>query len=378
MIGSVKWIVPNPVGHSRIIKFYDMNANSYRLPCIIILFLTIGTTVQCQIAHEVKKPNILFIVTDDQSPFSLKAYGNQICDAPNIERVAESGMTIENAYIQGSWQSAVCVPSRTQIMTGRSIWRTVGLPGPSKYKGMTASEANGKVRPSDPEYYSMAAIFNREGYTTFRTCKPSTSYDDADNLFTYNYEKWSVYADDKNGSKWHGDRAIDFLNRHQSEKPDKPFLLYLGFSHPHDPRHGKEELYKKYGASDEPPNTPDPIAPPLPLNYLPAHPFQHGNDKGRDETRVQGVLNRRDEATIRNEIGRQYACVENLDVQIGRVLDKLEEIGELENTYIFFCSDNGIAIGSHGLMGKQNLYEHSWRVPLIVSGPGIKANSRAI
>ncbi len=352
--------------------------NISSLALVIVLFLTFETTVQSQELKEIKKPNILFIVTDDQAPFSLQAYGNQLCHTPNIDRIAQNGLTIDHAYIQGSWQSAVCVPSRTQIMTGRSIWRTVGLPGPSKYKGLSAAEVNEKVHPSDPEYYSMPAIFNRAGYTTFRTCKPTTSYESADALFTYNYERWCVYADDENGSKWHGDRAMDFLNRQQSEKSDKPFLMYLGFSHPHDPRHGPEELYAKYGASDEPPTAPNPNAPPLPLNYLPAHPFKHGNDKGRDETKVQGVMDKRDEAIVRNEIGRQYACIENLDFQIGRVIQRLEEMGELENTYIFFCGDNGIAVGSHGLMGKQNLYEHSWRVPLIVSGPGIKRNSRAM
>lgn len=353
-----------------------MQIRYVRFLSITLLFLAFG--MRCEISKEDKRPNILFIVTDDQSPFSLKTYGNQICHTPNIDRIVEMGMTIDNSYIQGSWMSAVCVPSRTQIMTGRSLWETVGLPGPSKYKGMNASESNEKVNPSDPEYFSMPAIFNRAGYTTFRTCKPTTSYDDADNLFTYNYEKWCVYADDENGSKWHGDRAMEFLNLQQTEESDNPFLMYLGFSHPHDPRHGKQELYEKYGASEEPPKTPNPNAPPLPVNYLPEHPFKHGNDNGRDETRVQGIMDRRDEATIRNELGRQYACIENLDTQIGRVLNKLEELGELENTYIFFCGDNGIAVGSHGLTGKQNLYEHSWRVPLIVSGPGIKPNSRAL
>ncbi len=88
------------------------------------------------------------------------------------------------------------------------------------------------------------------------------------------------------------------------------------------------------------------------------------------------MLNR-DEATIRNELGREYACIENIDMQIGSVLDKLEEMGELENTYIFFTADHGISVGRHGLTGKQNLYEHTWRVPFIVRGPGIRAGSRA-
>ena len=91
---------------------------------------------------------------------------------------------------------------------------------------------------------------------------------------------------------------------------------------------------------------------------------------------VSGVGERRDERTIRNEIGRNFACGENIDIQVGRVLKKLEAMGELDNTYIFYTSDHGMAIGRHGLQGKQNLYEHTWRVPLFVKGPGIKAGSR--
>jgi choline-sulfatase len=344
---------------------------------LFLLGGTLGTIIQCQSSKNIKKPNFLFIITDDQNPFSLKAYGNQICNTPNINRLASEGITLTGAHIQGSWMSAVSVPSRTQIMTGRNLWRTVGLPGFKTPDYKTPAEANAALNPEDPQFNSIPAVFNRAGYITFRTCKSSTSYVNANKLFTYNYEKWCVYADDEQGSKWHGDMAVKFLEMWKLQKQKKPFLLYLGFSHPHDPRHEKPEFYEKYGASDEPPAEPNPKAPPLPVNYLPEHPFKHGNDGGRDETLVQGVLTRRDEAAIRNETGREYACIENIDMQIGRVLEKLEETGELENTYIFFTSDNGIAIGRHGLMGKQNLYEHSWRVPLIVKGPGIKAGSKA-
>lgn len=359
-------------------KHYCFMMTTINFLKLFFIGIIIGTLNQCQNATNIKKPNILFIITDDQSPFSLKAYGNQICQTPNIDRLAEKGMTLTSACIQGAWMSAVCVPSRTQIMTGRSIWRTVGLPGFKTPDYETPAEANAALQPGYPQFNSMPAVFNRAGYVTFRTCKPSTSYDNADKLFAYNYEKWCVYADEENGSKWHGDKALEFLEMWQSEKQEQPFLIYLGFSHPHDPRHGKKELYEKYGAFDEPPAVPNPKAPPLPVNYLPKHPFRHGNDGGRDETRVQGVLINRDEATIRNEKGREYACIENLDNQIGRVLEKLENMGELDNTYIFFTGDNGISIGRHGLMGKQNLYEHSWRVPLIVKGPGIKVGGRAL
>lgn len=139
---------------------------------------------------------------------------------------------------------------------------------------------------------------------------------------------------------------------------------------------------EKYGATNHkdknslPP--PSDKQPPLPVNYLPAHPFPHGHPGLRDEVSVSGVWEKRDEQTIRNEIGRDFACSENIDIQIGRVLAKLEAMGELDNTYVFYTADHGMAIGRHGLQGKQNLYEHTWRVPLVVKGPGIKPGSRAL
>ena len=91
---------------------------------------------------------------------------------------------------------------------------------------------------------------------------------------------------------------------------------------------------------------------------------------------MKGVWKKRDERTIRNEMGREFACSENIDIQIGRVLRKLEAMDELDNTYVIYTADHGMAIGRHGLQGKQNLYEHTWRIPFIVKGPGIKSGSR--
>jgi len=187
------------------------------------------------------------------------------------------------------------------------------------------------------------------------------------------------------GTAWHGRQVLDYLDyldERDAAGSREPFLIYFGFSHPHDPRNGEAELLAKYGAvnHDNPETLPpaNPRQPSLPPNYLPAHPF--GTTllpDQRDETRVSGVWDRRDERTIRNEIGRYFACIEAIDREIGSVLAKLEAMGELENTYVLFTSDHGIAIGRHGLQGKQNLYEHSWRVPLLAMGPGIAPGSRA-
>ncbi len=317
-----------------------------------------------------RRPNFLFILTDDQSPESLSCYGNRVCRTPNIDRLAKRGMVIDDAHHMGAWAGAVCTASRTMIMTGRTVWRIPGARGP----GLTRNRAFRQKAAGN----SMPAIFNRAGYATFRTCKQGNSFREANALFAERHDMTRRGATAETGSRWHGDRVIDFLARRQANKTTKPFLVYMGFSHPHDPRNGPEDLVASYGANNKGAGTtPNPKAPPLPVNYLPAHPFHHGHPKLRDEERVQGVLKKRDPATVRNETGREYACIENIDRQVGRVIKKLEEMGEWENTYVVYTSDHGIAVGKHGLMGKQNLYEHTWRVPFVVAGPGIKAGTRA-
>ncbi|MGD9855623.1 MAG: sulfatase-like hydrolase/transferase [Planctomycetaceae bacterium] len=317
-----------------------------------------------------RRPNFLFILTDDQSPFTLKAYGNTVCETPNIDRLAAEGMVLRDAHHMGSWSGAVCTPSRTMIMTGRTVWRIPGATGPGlespkEFRQQAAAQ-------------SLPAVFNRAGYDTFRTCKQGNSFKEANDLFTVSRIATNRDGTAAGGSEWHGDQVMDYLTEREANGDRDPFLIYFGFSHPHDPRNATPELAAKYGADNSgPPAKPNPHAPPLPINYLPRHPFHHGHPGLRDEEQVQGVLTRRDEAAIRNELGREYACIENIDRQVGRVLDKLEAMGQLDNTYVFYTADHGIAVGRHGLLGKQNFYEHTWRVPFIVRGPGIKPGSTA-
>jgi len=314
-----------------------------------------------------KRPNILFILADDQAPDTLKAYGNTVCQTPNLDRLSAEGITLTAAHHMGSWSGAVCTPSRTMIMTGINVWRTRGL-----------HKRNAAKSDYNPAQHSLPAVFNQAGYDTFRTCKKGNSYMGANLLFDERHDASCRGGKKEADSQWHADQVMTYLTKRQATRDEDPFLIYFGFSHPHDPRNGRSDLLAKYGASNtEVPDTPNPKAPPLQINYLPEHPFHHGHPGLRDETKVQGVMKNRDEATIRNELGREYACIELIDMQVGRVLAKLKAMGELDNTYIVYTSDHGIAVGRHGLTGKQNLYEHTWRVPLIVRGPGITPESRA-
>ncbi|MEO0530046.1 MAG: sulfatase-like hydrolase/transferase, partial [Planctomycetota bacterium] len=313
-----------------------------------------------------ERPNFLIIVTDDQACGTLGAYGDAVIDTPNLDRLAEEGMTFDAARHMGAWSAAVCTPSRHMIMTGRSVWRIPGTP------------AVDQPMPPNMAWHSLPAVFNRAGYDTFRTCKVGNSYTGANAEFQTQHAATKRGGLPATGSAWHARQVLSYLDDREATADSDPWLIYLGFSHPHDERDGPPELLAKYGAvSPGPPDEVNASAPPLPVNYLQKHPFPHGHPELRDEVAVPGVDRRHDEAAIRNELGKQAACIEAIDTQVGRVLDRLREAGELETTYVFFTSDHGIAVGSHGLMGKQNLYDHSWRVPLIVRGPGVPAGVRS-
>lgn len=333
-----------------------------RLLTLVMLSLVVSAVAD-------KRPNILFILVDDQSPFDLKLYNpKSTLETPNLDKLAAQGVVFDGAYHMGSSSGAVCTPSRHMIMSGRTVWH------------LPVSPWAARTSPPQLEQQTIPAVFNRAGYATMRTCKMGNSYEAANKLFTVRRDASKRGGTDESGSAWHAEQVLNYLRDRGANQDTKPFLIYYGFSHPHDTRDGKPELLAKYGATNHTDETNPPslhsLQPPLPANYLPKHPFDNTDMNVRDEVSVSGVWKNRDEASIRNEIGRQYACSDNIDLQIGRVLNRLEEMGELDNTYIIYTADHGIAIGHHGLMGKQNLYQHCWRVPFIVKGPDIPAGRR--
>ena len=142
--------------------------------------------------------------------------------------------------------------------------------------------------------------------------------------------------------------------------------MYLAFNAPHDPRQAPQSFLDKYPL--------DKIS--LPPNWQPAYPGMDSIGVGRTlRDEALAPLPRTEYAT-KVHIQEYYAIISHLDEQIGKIVDALERTGQLENTYIFFSADHGLAVGQHGLLGKQNMYDHSLRVPLLVSGPGIPANKK--
>lgn len=354
-----------------------------RTTCALLGLLAFATApalaTAASLAASPKRPNLLFILVDDQAPHDFKCY-NPASElrSPTLDRLAAGGMILDGAYHMGAWVSGVCTPSRTMMMTGRTLWHNPDMSG----RGYNPHTPNPALVPPDLPDHTIPAVFNRAGYATMRTCKTGNSYEPANRLFQVRRDARKVGPTDETGSAWHAEQVLAYLNEREASRDARPFLIHFGFSHPHDTRDGKPEYLANYGATNHTdPSTPPPAHPKqprLPAGYLPAHPFDQGNHPGqRDETLVSGVWTRRDERTIRNELGRDFACSEYIDAQIDRVLQRLEAMGELANTYVFYTADHGIAIGRHGIQGKQNLYQHSWRVPFFAKGPGIKPGSRA-
>jgi choline-sulfatase len=140
----------------------------------------------------------------------------------------------------------------------------------------------------------------------------------------------------------------------------------VAFNAPHDPRQSPQEYVDRYPLSRMG----------LPKNFLPEYPFTEAmgcTASLRDEHLAPFP---RTEHAVKVQRGEYYAIITHLDTQVGRILDTIESTGESANTWIFFTSDHGLAVGHHGLFGKQNMYDHSLRVPFIVVGPKVQAGKR--
>jgi arylsulfatase A-like enzyme len=290
-----------------------------------------------------KRPNVLFLVTDDQRADTIAALGNPVIKTPNLDKLARRGFVFRNAYCMGSTMGAVCNPSRHMLLSGKSLY---------------------KYDPKQKEG-TFGDVMRRLGYHTFHVSKRGNTA----TVYHTAFEIYGYVADDKERKSGHhgrseADRAIEFLQK--SWRKGAPFFMYVGFAGPHDPRVAAKEWMDLYDR--------DKI--PLPKNYLPHHPFNNGELLVRDEQLAPWP---RTKEEVRKHLHDYYGCISSVDHNIGRILKTLEDLGELDNTIIVFTSDHGLAIGSHGLFGKQSLYQHSMNSPLIFAGPGIpKGQSDAL
>ncbi len=311
---------------------------------------------------DASKPNVLLILTDDQRWDTVSALGNPHIETPNLDALVERGFVFRNAYCMGGFCGAVCLPARMMTLRGRAWFSVRDLPEgfPNLPTSMNevgyATSFFGKRGNSDLE--------SQEHFATTHYLAPKdleaviAKYPEDEKKLRYDGAQ-GVLREGTPGKNL-ADRAIEWLDGHAAGNGDQPFMMYLGGPAPHDPRLAPQEYLDKYPADEMP----------LPANFLSHHPFDNGELFVRDE-KLAGWPRGEDE--IRGHLRDYYAVITHLDEQIGRIIQRLRDLGEYENTIIIFSSDQGLAVGSHGLMGKQNCYEHTLKVPLIIVGPGIEA-----
>lgn len=330
-------------------------------------------------AQQDSKPNILFILSDDQSFDTIRALGNSEINTPNLDRLVERGTTFTHAYNMGSWTGAVCVPSRTMLFTGRFLW-----PVQTLNKNLEVERAAGRVWPQ---------LMRSAGYRTYMTGKwhvnvdATKAFDIARHIrpgmpkqTEVGYDRphegkpdpWSPY-DPQFGGFWEGgkhwsevvrDDAIDFIEL--AAEDERPFFMYIAFNAPHDPRQSPKEYIDRYPLEK--------IS--VPPNFIREYPFKDSIGCGTNQRDEKLAPFPRTEHAVKVHRQEYYALISHMDAQVGRILDAVEKSKKAANTYIIFTSDHGLAVGQHGFMGKQNLYDHSVRVPCIVVGPNIAKGKR--
>jgi arylsulfatase A-like enzyme len=318
---------------------------------MILVLLALTTRAEC-------RPNVLLILLDDQQAEAMGAYGNKVVQTPHLDRLAREGSLFSRAYIQGSMMPAVCVPSRASLLSGRNLFHA----DPFLLRDET-----------------WPAAFGRAGYDTFFTGKWHNDPAAVSNAFTTARAVFlggmadpmntplqdlvaGAWSEPRSSARHAGVVFADEMIRFFGEAPTQPFFAYLAFDGPHDPHIVPADYPIHY----------DPDMLPLPGNFLPEHPFNNGEMNVRDE---QLLPRPRVPAAVRSFRADYYRYVSFLDAQIGRVLDALDASSMASNTIVVVTSDSGVALGSHGLLGKQNLYEEALRVPLLVRGPGVPAGA---
>ncbi len=345
---------------------------NFRFLALLLGFLLL---ISCK-QGEVKRPNILFILADDQCFNTINELGNHEVITPTLDRLARQGTVFTTAYNMGGWNGAICIASRAMFNTGRFLWHAEAF---DSSEGMSALAESGEMWSKEMEKLGYETYMTGKWHVkikpeelfahvgTERAGMPKDSPEGYNRPLDENDWEWTPWDTTfrgywEGGTHWSevlANETIGFLEN--ASRTENPFFMYIAFNAPHDPRQSPREYVDLYPLEN--------IA--LPESFLPGYPYKDDIGCGpglRDEALAPFP---RTDYSVRVNRQEYYAIISHMDAQIKRILDKLEETGQAGNTYVFFTADHGLAVGNHGLIGKQNMYEHSMRPPLIVLGPDI-------
>ena len=366
----------------------------------IFLLTNLGmyTWVNAQVTNSDSQPHVIVIYTDDHRYTGVHALGGQAVRTPNIDKLAYEGIAFTNAYLQGSFSGATCVPSRAMLLTGRNLFQLGAREGrniPTDHTTMGEAFMNagyyayhvGKWHQDTDvlarSFHDGAKVCGLPKYLTDQYRMPYSDWQaDGKYLPEYTYlleydeegeiSQRLVNDDDKRGptgnektgphvSEVLAGEAASFIQDYDKEQP---LFLYLAFPTPHDPRQAPKK-YKSMYPEEEMALSP---------SYMPQHPFDNGHIVLRDELLAAWPRTRK---IASKHLSDYYAIITHLDAQIGRVIEALKTSDKYKNTLIVLAGDSGLAVGNHGLLGKQNIYdEDGIHIPLILSGGLIGESQR--
>ncbi len=334
-----------------------------------------------------KRPNLLFLFTDEQRADTLACYGNTTIQMPNLNRLADNACVFEDAYVG----QPVCTPSRATIMTGlyphshRCVTNNLPLddeiPCLNRLlpKNTYRSGYFGKWHLGDeifrqhgfdewvsiedcyiPHYSEGRDREARSDYHHFLVGKGKSPA----NGHTFRRGETAAYPEHLSKPKFLADEACRFLD----ENRDNPFVLYVNFLEPHMPFTGPRD--GQY----------DPAEVPLPANYE-AAPTAAQSTRARSaheqfRTHGHGGFPLATEQDWREEIARYWGLCSLVDTHAGRIIDKLEQLGLYDDTIIVYTSDHGDMMGSHQLLAKCFVFEECTRVPMLLKLPGQREQQR--
>lgn len=333
-------------------------------------------------AQDLKKPNVLFVISDDLTTTAISDYENPACSTPNIDLLAAEGVKYTHAYTQ----YPICGPSRASFMFGY-------YPSATETYGYVSGRA--KVGPNRK---SWAQLFKDNGYYTARVSKVfhmgtqdwinGTNGTDDEASWTERFNsqgpQWnaegegelvqknpyglelpkqgknlmSIVRAEGNDSDYSDGKTADKVSELLRKHKDKPFFLAVGFIRPHVPFVAPKKYFQPYPYEQVvlPPKVEsdwDDIPAPG-INYV---------------TSLNGMMSEEQE---KKAIAAYYATVSYMDTQLGKILRTLKEEGLEDNTIVIFTSDHGFHLGEHDFWMKVSLHEESARVPLIIKVPGKK------
>jgi arylsulfatase A-like enzyme len=320
-----------------------------------------------------ERPNIVLLLTDDQSYLSMGCYGNPEVKTPQLDKLAAQGVVFDRAYDT----TAICMASRAQVMTGMYEYKT----GCNFQHGPLTADKWEKSYPvlmREAGYYT--GFIGKFGFAVKETADGSSNYHSNEDLPMDSFDEWygwpaqgsyktaenefvAQYADKyPHVTRACGAVAQDFIK--DAVKKDEPFCLSVSFKASHGPMSPDPFFDDVYADKvwNRPPNYDEAGAAGIPEQAKSGRQYLHINDFEPD----------RYQRTMR----KYHQLVYGIDYAVGMIRDELEKQGIADNTVILFLTDNGYSCGAHGMGGKVLPYEEPSRSPMIILDPRHSVSGR--